>query len=62
MLFTPTLFAARGAGWPSLPATQMAAVLALQALHDHLVRETARAVEGRDRGCRRPMRGPARPC
>jgi hypothetical protein len=38
------LFAAPGAGRPSLPATQMAAVLALQALHDYSDRETAEAV------------------
>jgi len=38
------LFAPRGAGRPSLPATQMAAVLALQALHDYSDRETAEAV------------------
>jgi hypothetical protein len=38
------LFAAPGVGRPSLPATQMAAVLALQALHDLSDRETAEAV------------------
>ena len=38
------LFAAPGAGRPSLPATQMAAVLALQALHDYSDRETSEAV------------------
>jgi hypothetical protein len=38
------LFARPGAGRPSLPATQMAAVLALQALHDYSDRETAEAV------------------
>jgi hypothetical protein len=38
------LFAARGVGRPSLPATQMAAVLTLQALHDYSDRETAEAV------------------
>jgi DDE family transposase/transposase-like protein DUF772 len=38
------LFAARGVGRPSLPATQMAAVLTLQALHDCSDRETAEAV------------------
>ena len=38
------LFAPPGAGRPSLPATQMAAVLALQALHDYSDRETAEAV------------------
>ena len=38
------LFAAPGAGRPSLPATQMAAVLALQALGDYSDRETAEAV------------------
>jgi len=46
------LFAAPGVGRPSLPTTQMAAVLALQALHDYSDRETRRggpvrcAVEG----------------
>ena len=50
------LFAAPGVGRPSLPATRMAAVLALQALHDYSDRETRRggpvrcAVEGGDRG------------
>src|SRR6201982_1668588 len=38
------LFAAPGVGRPSLPATQMAAVLTLQALHDYSDRETAEAV------------------
>jgi len=38
------LFAPPGEGRPSLPATQMAAVLALQALHDYSDRETAEAV------------------
>src|SRR6266478_4966188 len=38
------LFAPPGMGRPSLPATQMAAVLALQALHDYSDRETAEAV------------------
>jgi Transposase domain (DUF772)/Transposase DDE domain len=38
------LFAAPGAGRPSLPATQMAAVLTLQVLHDYSDRETAEAV------------------
>jgi len=38
------LFAPPGVGRPSLPATQMAAVLALQALHDYSDRETAEAV------------------
>jgi hypothetical protein len=38
------LFAVPGVGRPSLPATQMAAVLALQALHDYSDRETAEAV------------------
>jgi hypothetical protein len=38
------LFARPGVGRPSLPATQMAAVLALQALHDYPGRETAEAV------------------
>ena len=38
------LFAPPGAGLPSLPATQMAAVLALQALHDYSDRETSEAV------------------
>src|SRR5246127_4875705 len=39
------LFAPRGAGRPSLPATQMAAVLTLQVLHDYSDRETAEAVK-----------------
>ena len=38
------LFAAPGVGLPSLPATQMAAVLTLQVLHDYSDRETAEAV------------------
>jgi Transposase domain (DUF772) len=38
------LFAPPGVGRPSLPATQMAAVLTLQALHDFSDRETAEAV------------------
>jgi Transposase DDE domain/Transposase domain (DUF772) len=38
------LFAPPGLGRPSIPATQMAAVLALQALHDYSDRETAEAV------------------
>ena len=38
------LFAPPGLGRPSLPATQMAAVLTLQALHDYSDRETAEAV------------------
>ena len=38
------LFAPPGVGRPSLPATRMAAVLALQALHDYSDRETAEAV------------------
>jgi hypothetical protein len=38
------LFAPPGKGRPSLPATQMAAVLTLQALHDYSDRETAEAV------------------
>ncbi len=38
------LFAPPGLGRPSLPATQMAAVLALQVLHDYSDRETAEAV------------------
>src|SRR6266700_2085124 len=38
------LFAPPGSGRPSLPATRMAAVLALQALHDYSDRETAEAV------------------
>jgi transposase-like protein DUF772 len=38
------LFAPPGMGRPSLPATQVAAVLALQALHDYSDRETAEAV------------------
>ena len=37
------LFAPPGLGRPSLPATQMAAVLALQALCDYSGRETAEA-------------------
>ena len=38
------LFAPPGRGRPSVPATQMAAVLTLQALHDYSDRETAEAV------------------
>jgi hypothetical protein len=38
------LFAAPGVGRPSLPATQMAAVMTLQVLHDFSDRETAEAV------------------
>jgi hypothetical protein len=38
------LFAPPGSGRPSVPATQMAAVLTLQALHDYSDRETAEAV------------------
>ncbi|HEX4060334.1 MAG TPA: transposase, partial [Streptosporangiaceae bacterium] len=38
------LFAPPGQGRPSLPATRMAAVLALQALHDYSDREAAEAV------------------
>jgi hypothetical protein len=38
------MFAAPGTGRPSLPATQMAAVLTLQVLHDYSDRETAEAV------------------
>ena len=38
------LFAPPGLGRPSVPATQMAAVLTLQALHDYSDRETAEAV------------------
>ncbi len=38
------LFAAPGVGRPSIPATQMAAVMTLQALHDYSDRETAEAV------------------
>ena len=38
------LFSPPGVGLPSLPATQMAAVLTLQALHDYSDRETAEAV------------------
>ena len=38
------LFAPPGFGLPSLPATRMAAVLALQTLHDYSDRETAEAV------------------
>ena len=38
------LFAPPGLGRPSLPATQMAAVLTLQTLHDYSGRETAEAV------------------
>jgi hypothetical protein len=38
------LFAAPGRGRPSIPATQMAAVMTLQVLHDYSDRETAEAV------------------
>lgn len=38
------LFAPPGFGRPSIPATQMAAVMTLQALHDYSDRETAEAV------------------
>jgi hypothetical protein len=38
------LFSPSGVGRPSLPATQMAAVLTLQVLHDYSDRETAEAV------------------
>src|SRR5450755_5085512 len=38
------LFAPPGSGRPSAPASQMAAVMTLQALHDHSDRETAEAV------------------
>src|SRR6266699_251568 len=38
------LFSAPGVGRPSLPATQMAAVMTLQALCDYSDRETAEAV------------------
>jgi hypothetical protein len=38
------LFSPPGVGRPSLPATQMAAVLVLQVLHDYSDRETAEAV------------------
>ena len=38
------LFAPLGLGRPSIPATQMAAVLTLQVLHDYSDRETAEAV------------------
>jgi IS5 family transposase len=38
------LFAPPGSGRPSVPATQMAAVMTLQALHDYSDRETAEAV------------------
>src|SRR5690242_9351041 len=39
------LFSPPGVGRPSLPATQMAAVLTLQVLHDYSDRETAEAVK-----------------
>jgi Transposase DDE domain/Transposase domain (DUF772) len=39
------LFSPPGVGRPSLPATQMAAVLTLQVLHDYPDRETAEAVK-----------------
>src|SRR5512140_1418109 len=38
------LFAPPGLGRPSIPATRMAAVMTLQALHDYSDRETAEAV------------------
>ena len=38
------LFAPPGLGRPSIPATQMAAIMTLQALHDYSDRETAEAV------------------
>jgi hypothetical protein len=38
------LFAPAGSGRPQVPATQMAAVMTLQALHDYSDRETAEAV------------------
>src|SRR5262245_19534319 len=38
------LFAPPGVGRPSVPATQMAAVMTLQALHDYSDREAAEAV------------------
>src|SRR5712675_1399194 len=38
------LFAPPGLGRPSIPATQMAAVMTLQVLHDYSDRETAEAV------------------
>ena len=38
------LFAPPGFGRPSVPATQMAAVMTLQVLHDYSDRETAEAV------------------
>src|SRR6516225_5529612 len=38
------LFSPPGVGRPSLPATQMAAVMALQVLHDYSDREAAEAV------------------
>ncbi|HEY3957166.1 MAG TPA: IS1182 family transposase [Streptosporangiaceae bacterium] len=38
------LFSPPGVGRPSIPATQMAAVMTLQALHDYSDRETAEAV------------------
>ena len=41
----PDLFAPAGTGRPSVPATQMAAVMTLQALHDYSDRETAEAVK-----------------
>jgi hypothetical protein len=39
------LFAGPGRGRPSIPATQMAAVMTLQVLHDYSDRETAEAVK-----------------
>ena len=50
------LFAPPGVGRPSLPASVMAAVLALQALHDYSDRETAKAVGSTCGGRRRPGR------
>jgi hypothetical protein len=38
------LFAPPGVGRPSIPATQMAVVLTLQALHDYSDRDTAEAI------------------
>ena len=45
----PTCFAPPGVGRPSIPAPQMAAVLALQALHDFSDRKTAEAAQVRVR-------------
>src|SRR5258708_13781957 len=44
------LFAPPGFGRPSLPATRMAAILALQTLHDYSHRETAEPVRSDVRG------------